>query len=249
MKDTYISVIKFPALVSTSLIILTALFFIFALQGYHRLGLSKLEAGIFVLCFAALVALICSWILILMSTHRKVKAPGMYRFLRWMNIHWFFTMAKWLNAISFQNRETLIESFLNFNNEIVLTNHQSIDRSKILLLLPHCLQSSQCKIRVTENIINCEECGGCQIADLKNLASKNEIVAAVASGGSLARKLIAEKQPDVIIAVACHRDLSDGVRDAWRFPVYAVLNERPNGPCFETKVSNSAINFALKKFS
>jgi hypothetical protein len=52
----------------------------------------------------------------------------------------------------------------------------------------------------------------------------------------------------VIIAVACHRDLTDGVRDSWRYPVYAVLNERPKGPCFETTVSASTIEFAIKKF-
>ncbi|MDZ4181635.1 MAG: DUF116 domain-containing protein, partial [Candidatus Cloacimonadaceae bacterium] len=77
---------------------------------------------------------------------------------------------------------------------------------------------------------------------------KYNVFAAVATGGSLARKLITDQRPDVIIAVACHRDLVDGVRDAWQFPVYAVLNERPNGPCFETTVSLSTIEFAIKKF-
>jgi hypothetical protein len=70
----------------------------------------------------------------------------------------------------------------------------------------------------------------------------------VASGGSLARKLIADNHPDLIIAVACHRDLTEGVRDAWQFPVYSILNERPKGPCFETTVSLKAIEFAINRF-
>ena len=70
----------------------------------------------------------------------------------------------------------------------------------------------------------------------------------MATGGSLARKLIQDKNPNVIVAVACHRDLLDGLRDAWRYPVYAVLNERPNGPCHETTVSIASIEFAIQIF-
>ncbi len=134
------------------------------------------------------------------------------------------------------------------NNEIVLTNHQGTHHDKVLLLLPHCLQSSQCKIRVTGDIINCEECGACDISKLKAYSQQDRVHAAVASGGSMARKLIQDVQPSVIVAVACHRDLVEGTRDAWMLPVYAILNERPNGPCFETTVSMSTIDFAIKKF-
>ncbi len=85
------------------------------------------------------------------------------------------------------------------------------------------------------------------IAKMKSITRDNHIKAAVASGGSLARKLVNDTKPDMIIAVACHRDLTEGVRDSWRYPVYSVLNERPKGPCFETTVSYSVIDFAAKE--
>ena len=140
------------------------------------------------------------------------------------------------------------ESFLNFNNEIVLSAAKNINHTNILLLLPHCLQNSQCKIRITANINDCASCGKCDIAELKALAERLNVKAAVATGGSLARKIIRDVMPDVIVAVACHRDLTDGVRDAWRFPIFGVLNERPNGPCIETCVSLHTIEFAIRKF-
>lgn len=101
---------------------------------------------------------------------------------------------------------------------------------------------------MTANIIYCEECGKCDVAALKKMSLENNVQAALASGGSMARKVIKDYDPDVVIAVACHRDLIEGVRDAWKLPIFAILNERPNGPCFETTVNLADVQFALNKF-
>ncbi|MDP2172479.1 MAG: DUF116 domain-containing protein [Candidatus Cloacimonadaceae bacterium] len=248
MKEHYLAVIKFPVFVALALIAISAVFFGFALVGYQRLGFSPVEKVVYLSIFLLIIALVGTWILILTSTHIKLKCKSLSIYMKWMLFHIYFYFAKWLNAIFFKGKAGLMESFLHFNNEIVLTAHQDDKHEKILILLPHCLQGSNCKIRITADIINCEECGSCDIAVIKGMADKYQVHAAVATGGSLARKLITDEKPDVIIAVACHRDLVDGVRDAWQFPVYAVLNEHPKGPCFETTVSISTIEFAIKKF-
>lgn len=249
MKEHYLAIIKFPMMVSLSLIILSAVYFSMALGNYHRLGLSPLETVIFTFLFVLLTLLVSSWILVLMSTHQKIRPNGLRLYSTWMLVNIYYYLAKWLGKLVMQKKKELQESFLNFNNEIVLSNYSGIHSNNILVLLPHCLQNSECKIRITNDIIDCAECGACDIAKVKGIISKHNVRAAVATGGSLARKLIQDSRPDVIIAVACHRDLTDGVRDSWRFPVYAVLNERPNGPCFETRVSVSIIEFAIKKFA
>jgi len=235
-------------LVSLSLIILNVVFFSLALSNYHSLGLSPLETLLYTLLFIVLTILVSTWILILMSTHQKIKPQGLRLYTTWMLFHIYFYLAKWLGKVFLEKKSTLQESFLNFNNEIILSNFSGIHSKNILVLLPHCLQKSDCKIRITSDIVECAECGACDIAKIKGIMNKYKVRAAVATGGSLARKLILDSRPDVVIAVACHRDLTEGVRDSWRFPVYAVLNERPNGPCFETKVSVSTIEFAIKKF-
>lgn len=248
MKKYYYSIIKFPLFVSTSLFILALLFFISALLSYSRLGLSLQETVIYTILFILLVILVASWILNLIGTHSKITPRWMAKYAKWMLTFVYYNLAMFLSFITFRKKQTIQESFINFNNEIVLSQSKGIKHKNILLLVPHCLQSSECKVRVTTSIDNCESCGNCNIGDIKKMAEEFGVKAAVATGGSLARKIVDDNIPEVIIAVACHRDLTDGVRDAWRFPVYGVFNKRPKGPCFETTVSISNIEFAIRKF-
>ncbi|MCB5261533.1 MAG: DUF116 domain-containing protein [Candidatus Cloacimonetes bacterium] len=248
MKDEYLNVIKFPLLVSLSLAVIAAAFFGLVFGSYFKLGLSANETVIYSVLFSILTILVSSWVLNLISTHSKIRPRWMEIYSKWMLVHVYYNLASFLNFISFQKKQQLQESYLNFNNEIVLSAAKNIHHTNILLLLPHCLQNSKCKIRVTSDINDCASCGKCDIAELKALAKKLNVRAAVATGGSLARKIIKDTSPDVIVAVACHRDLIDGVRDAWRLPVFGVLNERPNGPCFETTVNLHTIEFAIRKF-
>jgi hypothetical protein len=248
MKKEYFSIIKFPVLVSFSLLIITLIFFFIVLGSYHRLGLSVWGNVLYTILFIVIVILIGTWILALISTHRKIKPLWLRHYLSWMLVNIYYPLARVFGRICLQKMDTIQESFLYFNNEIVVTNYQGMHSSNLLLLLPHCLQSSNCKIRINNSIIECQECGGCDMAKMKALTKDYQIKTAVASGGSLARKLVNDTHPDIIIAVACNRDLTEGVRESWRYPVYAVLNERPKGPCFETTVSPAVIDFAIHKF-
>ncbi|MCB5234787.1 MAG: DUF116 domain-containing protein [Candidatus Cloacimonetes bacterium] len=248
MKKYYYSIIKFPLFVSSSLFIMALLFFISALVSYSRLGLSAQETVIYTILFIFLVILVATWLLILISTHQKIKPRWIAKYAKWMLTFVYYNLAMFLSFITFREKQTIQESFINFNNEIVLSQSKGMKHKNILLLVPHCLQNSDCKVRVTTSIDNCESCGKCNIADIKRIAESFGVKAAVATGGSLARKIVEDSIPEVIVAVACHRDLTDGVRDSWRLPVYGVFNKRPKGPCFETTVSISNIEFAIKKF-
>lgn len=248
MKQYYLSVIKFPLMVSSSLFIIALVFFSVALGSYFRLGLSAWETVIYTVIFILLVLLVASWILNLISTHNPIKPRRLALYSKWMLVHVYYYLALFMASITMQKKQKLQESFVNFNNEVVLSQARDVSHKNILLLLPHCLQNSECKIRITADINDCESCGKCDIAAIKKMAAKYNVKAAVATGGSLARKIIKDLAPDVIVAVACHRDLNEGLRDAWRFSTYGVLNERPNGPCFETTVNLKTIEFAIRKF-
>ena len=43
------------------------------------------------------------------------------------------------------------------------------------------------------------------------------------------------------MAVACERDLTSGIQDSYPIPVIGVLNERPFGPCRNTRVDLAAV--------
>jgi hypothetical protein len=71
---------------------------------------------------------------------------------------------------------------------------------------------------------------------------------AVATGGTLARRIVVERRPKLIIAVACERDLSSGIQDSYPLPVYGILNRRPQGPCYDTLVNLERVEEALQTF-
>ncbi len=70
---------------------------------------------------------------------------------------------------------------------------------------------------------------------------------AIVPGGTLARKRIMEIRPKAVLAIACERDLTSGIRDAFPVPVFGVLNSRPFGPCVNTQVDMNLVKQALNQ--
>jgi hypothetical protein len=117
-----------------------------------------------------------------------------------------------------------------------------------LILLPHCIQDFDCEIKITGNIRNCRGCGKCEIKDLIELSDQYHLKIAVATGGTLARRIVLENRPEAIVAVACELDLTTGIQDTYPIPVIGILNERPNGPCINTKVNIEKVRRAILDF-
>jgi uncharacterized protein len=145
------------------------------------------------------------------------------------------------------DRDTLQQSFIALNNQLVRARHLRVAADKTLILLPHCIQLFDCEIKITGDVNKCARCGQCGISGLAELAERYGIPMAVATGGTLARKLIVERRPHFILAVACERDLTSGIRDAYPLPVIGVLNRRPHGPCFNTEIMLDEVEAALRE--
>ncbi|MBW1989362.1 MAG: DUF116 domain-containing protein [Deltaproteobacteria bacterium] len=147
------------------------------------------------------------------------------------------------------DKKAVRRAFIAKNNRVVAAQARPLPPSRVLLLLPHCLQSHQCAVRITMAPNNCQRCGKCSMAALLSLAGRRRIPLAVATGGTLARRFVAAHRPRLVVAVACERDLWSGIRDSAPLPVYGVLNQRPNGPCFDTHVDVSSLERALDRFA
>ena len=139
-------------------------------------------------------------------------------------------------------------SFIKVNNELVLGAGLRCSPDELLLLLPHCIQSSRCSHRLTYRVDNCARCGRCPMRALLDLRDKWGIKLAVAVGGTIARRIVVQEKPRVIVAVACERDLASGIQDTCPLPVFGVINERPHGPCLDTLVDPLRLETALKHF-
>jgi len=153
-----------------------------------------------------------------------------------------------LSGAFFKNRKERFQAaVIALNNRLVRLEGRRTKR--ILLLLPHCLQIDECTIRLTHNIYNCERCGRCEIRDLIELADEHNLSLSIATGGTLARKIVSEVRPEAIVAVACERDLSSGLVDSFPLPVLGIANQRPNGPCLNTQVDLDRVREAILFFS
>ena len=145
-------------------------------------------------------------------------------------------------------RERISQSFVAINNQLVLAESHNMEPSCLLLLMPHCLQNYDCTVKITGNVENCKGCGNCPIKDLLDMAHKYHVELAVATGGTIARRIVVQKRPQLIIAVACERDLTSGIQDTYPLPVYGIFNHRPHGPCFNTQVPLDELEMAIRLF-
>ena len=143
------------------------------------------------------------------------------------------------------SRDQVRQSFVQVNNSLFRATKKRIRSDRLLILLPHCLQSFDCPHKIIADYQNCRRCGSCPIGEIIEMKERLRVDISIATGGTLARKVMVDKRPTVIVAVACERDLCSGIQDAYPIPVYGILNDRPQGPCLNTRVDLSRLDRAI----
>ena len=136
---------------------------------------------------------------------------------------------------------------IRFNNWLVRLRNVRVEPESVLLLLPHCLQRTACPHKLIHDMESCERCGQCDIAGILALRDELKIKCSVVSGGREALRETRDKAVRVIVAIACEKELFDGIRAAFPKPVLAVSNKTPNGPCRDTVVSLAHVKSAIRE--
>ena len=137
--------------------------------------------------------------------------------------------------------------FLHVNNLKNRFTNNSYPPENILLLLPHCLQNRQCEVRLKDNLFLCKGCGRCKMKLLKELAQRTGVQAYIASGGREALEHTRRDDVKAVLAVACKRELAEGIRAAFPRKVVGVFNSWPHGPCKDTDVDVDEVEAALNR--
>ncbi len=171
-----------------------------------------------------------------------------FYFWAWKAINIMFPFAIVLGRLLNIPRDRIEQSFIEVSNNLVLLHKVKVPGDRIMILTPHCIQLDTCVHKITRNVENCRQCGRCSVGAMLGLAHKYGCHFAVATGGTLARQMVKEARPKAIVAVACERDLTSGIQDVFPLPVLGVLNERPFGPCFNTRVDIGKLETAVKVF-
>lgn len=237
----------FVALMGLTCLLIVAIFYI--LWWVPTKGLANIHPelpGLIGLLTGILAGLALLGTLLLVLTTALGKDILLTRFMRGVVIKFLLPVIEFMGRLLGIQKDTIRQSFIAMNNSLVVSQKLKVKPDRVLILLPHCLQLFDCEIKVTGSISKCVRCGRCDIKGLAELAEKYQIDISVATGGTLARKVIVEKRPKLVVAVACERDLTSGIQDCYPLPVIGVLNKRPYGPCFNTNVDVEKIDAALQ---
>lgn len=199
--------------------------------------------------FGSLIIILLAWLCISLIFHvyTRRNLPGI-KSVRHILIRLFLPLMEITGKFFGIGKSHVRRSFIKVNNELVLANQEKVSPDDLLLLLPHCVQASSCPIRLNFQPRNCRHCGSCQVGKLLDLQEKYGFRMAIATGGTIARKIVVECRPKMIVAVACERDLTSGIQDSYPLPVYGVLNHRPLGPCHDTLVPLQCLENVIGHF-
>lgn len=90
--------------------------------------------------------------------------------------------------------------------------------STVLLILPRCVKLTGCRADVQHSLDQCLECGLCPLGDVARLCERFRIRPLVAFRSHIAFEMARERDPDLIIATACHDRLIKALRSVPEYP-------------------------------
>jgi len=123
-----------------------------------------------------------------------------------------------LIARAFGKRDWVEHAAIDVYNTMAERRGRKVNKGELLVLIPRCL-SKQALDGVLE------------------IAGRYEVPVFVATRGQLARRVIRERRPRAVVAVACERDMMTGLRDvAGKLPVLGLTMQLPNGPCRDASI-------------
>ena len=242
-KRLFVGLVVGAGTVVVSFLLLTLLLPVIGLANIHPWApyvFSMLVGGLILLTTWATFGLILNIYL--------GHSPLHFTKIRGLTIKLFLPLMTLVGKLLGIFKDRIRSSFIKVNNDLVSTPGKVYKPEELLLLMPHCLQNSRCRMRLTYSIDNCKRCGECPIDALLGLSERYGIHLAIATGGTIARRIVVERRPRMILAVACERDLASGIQDTYPLPVFGVMNFRPHGPCFDTNVSHEALESAIRQF-
>lgn len=218
--------------------LLLASFFV-GVSAFSLIVPAFLEIGLVVIGICGSFWAVFSLITIISIGKRKEIIPFIQTRNVWLK--YFLPVARSVSKRIRLDPDKFVRSCIQLNNEFILNIKKSKPITNIMILLPHCIQLHSCGMKLTSDIRNCKQCGRCVVGELIELSDGLKVDMFIASGGTMARQQIVVKKPDLILAVACERDLISGIRDVLPLKVLGILNKRPEGPCRNTTVDTARI--------
>jgi uncharacterized protein len=135
--------------------------------------------------------------------------------------------------------------FVSLNNLLTRFRRIKVLPGNLLLLVPRCLQKNGCAQTLGETIDDCKACGQCNVTELLAIRDEFGIHCSLAAGGREALAFVRNPQIKAVVAVACEKELTQGILAVFPKPVLGVLNIQTNGPCRNTRLNPDAVRTAI----
>jgi hypothetical protein len=113
----------------------------------------------------------------------------------------------------FGRRDWVENAAVKVYNGLAVLRGRKVGKGELLLLIPRCLSKET-------------------LDGVLGVAGRYGVPVFVATRGQLARRVIRERRPKAVVAVACERDMVSGLHDvAGKVPVLGLTMTLPSGPC------------------
>jgi hypothetical protein len=121
-------------------------------------------------------------------------------------------------AERFGRRDWVENASVKVYNALALLRGRKVGTGELLLLIPRCLSKDT-------------------LDGVLGVAGRYGVPVFVATRGQLARRVIRERRPRAVVAVACERDMVSGLHDvAGKVPVLGLTMTLPSGPCKDARL-------------
>jgi hypothetical protein len=130
----------------------------------------------------------------------------------------------------FGRRDWVENASVKVYNALALLRGRKVGRGELLLLIPRCLSKET-------------------LDGVLGIAGKYGVPVFVATRGQLARRVIRERRPRAVVAVACERDMVSGLHDvAGKIPVLGLTMTLPAGPCKDAMLNLGKLDEWVKAY-
>jgi hypothetical protein len=122
-------------------------------------------------------------------------------------------------ADRFGRRDWVENAAVKVYNALAMARGRKVARGELLVLIPRCLSKDT-------------------LDGVLGIAGQYGVPVFVATRGQLARRVIRERRPRAVVAVACERDMVSGLHDvAGKIPVLGLTMTLPSGPCKDASLN------------
>lgn len=142
----------------------------------------------------------------------------------------------WLMALTskvaalFGRRDWVENAAVKTYDQFASQRRRRVGAGELLLLIPRCLSRSA-------------------LDGVLGVAGRYDVPVFVATRGQLARRVIRERRPRAVVAVACERDMVTGLRDvAGKVPVLGLTMTLPAGPCKDASLDLERLEHWIRTY-